>query len=162
MDSVFDLLLIITGFICIVGGMIGCVVPVIPGLFLCWIGLLCFYAVPGDTVDGLSILTTLFVAVVVTVVEYVLPVKFTQRMGGTKYGQYAALIGLIIGLFFGLIGIIVIPFVFTFGTEWTISRDSTMALRSALGSLIAFLLSTALKLAAAVYFMYLAIAHIVS
>ncbi len=86
--------------------------------------------------------------IVVTLLDYIVPVWGTKKFGGSKYGTRGATVGLIIGLFLGPLGIIVGPFIGAFVGELIFKDDIRYALRAGFGSLLGFLTGIGLKLAA--------------
>ncbi len=131
-------------------GFIGCLVPLIPGPPLSFIGLLFLQAkeVPAFTLKFM--LVWLGITVVVTAADYFIPILGTKKLGGTRYGVWGCTIGLIAGFWFGPFGIILGPFVGAFIGELIGNASSRHAFRAALGSFVGFLLSTLLKLTASV------------
>jgi hypothetical protein len=107
------------------------------------------------------------IMVVVSILDYLVPIYGTKKFGGSKRGVWGSTIGLIVGIFilpilgivigpFGLLGIILGPFVGAYLGEMTAGKDSESALRAAFGSFIGFLAGTFMKFAysvvAGVYF----------
>lgn len=137
---------IIAGIILLLAGIVGCVLPFLPGPPLCFIALLVqqFNADPPFTSRFMWIWAAITVAVVV--LEYLIPVVGTKRYGGTSYGVWGCTVGLIAGIWFGPLGIIIGPFVGAFAGEILANQDSATALRSAWGSFVGFLVGTLLKL----------------
>lgn len=88
------------------------------------------------------------IAVIVTVLDYFVPVWGTKKFGGSKYGVRGATIGLIVGIFFGPPGIIIGPFLGAFIGEMIFKDDFKYALKAGFGSLLGFLTGIGLKLAA--------------
>jgi uncharacterized protein YqgC (DUF456 family) len=82
----------------------------------------------------------------VTLLDYIIPVYGTKKFGGTKYGVWGCMLGLLAGFWMGPVGIIIGPFVGAFVGEWLANRNSDKALRAAIGSFIGFLTGTVLKL----------------
>ena len=67
---------------------------------------------------------------------------FRQKYGGTKRGEYAAIVGVVIGMFlYPPFGIIFVPFVLVLIVEALNSKDFNQALKASVGSLLAFLSS---------------------
>src|SRR5690606_13567390 len=96
------------------------------------------------------------ITVVVTVLDYVIPLYGTKRFGGTKYGIWGCTMGLVVGIFVPPWGLIIGPFIGAFIGEVIGNTNSEHALKAAFGSFLGFLFGTLLKLiASAVMFYYL-------
>ncbi len=142
-----DILLIILGLIAIIVGLIGCFVPVVPGPPLSWVGILLLYFTDNNSISNSFLWWWLVIAIIVAILDYIIPVWGTKQFGGTKMGVRGSMLGLIVGLFFPPIGIIFGPFVGALVAELIHdAHDTSKALKSAFGSFIGFLLSTGLKL----------------
>ena len=82
--------------------------PVLPSPITSWIGLLLLYLTKTVPFDWTFIGITLTIAVIVYILDYIVPAFSTKKFGGSKYGIFGTTIGLIIGLvFFGPLGIII-------------------------------------------------------
>ena len=151
-----DLFLLIIGFFFIILGIIGSFLPVLPGPIMGWVGLLLLHLTSIIQKDWTFLGVTLAVAIIVFVLDYIIPIMGTKKYGGTKYGVYGSMIGLILGLGMGPIGIILGPFLGALvGELIKDSNDSNKALRAAYGSFIGFLFSTGLKFAVSLTFLVL-------
>lgn len=150
-----DLLLVVLGFCCLMGGIAGSVLPVIPGTPLAWIGLLLLYLAPSVTMNYWVLGITFTVMMVVTILEYVIPAKGTKRYGGTKYGIWGTNIGLVLGLVAPIpFGFIIGPFVGAFVGEYVFSKQNhTNAFKAATGSFIGFLASAFIQFVVCVIFL---------
>ncbi len=151
-----DILLIILGLILIVVGIIGCVVPGLPGPFSAWLGLLVTMlakTIPDDwRLIGITFLATL----IVSVLDYFIPAIGTKKFGGSKYGVYGAIIGLIVGIFAPIPGGILIgPFVGAFVGEYLRNNDVSQSLKAAFGAFVGFLASTGMQLILSLIFAFL-------
>jgi uncharacterized protein YqgC (DUF456 family) len=139
-----DILLLILGFVCVVVGVFGSFLPVLPGPSISWVGIALLYlteAVPANYwILGISLLIT----VALTVLDYVIPAKGTKKFGGSKYGIWGTNIGLIVGIFAPIpLGFIIGPFVGAFIGELIYDKqDHQRALKAATGSLLGFLASS--------------------
>lgn len=146
--------LLISGFVCVLIGILGSFLPVLPGPPISWVGLLLLYltkAVPNDYwVLGI----TLLIAVIVAILDYVIPSKGTKRFGGSKYGIWGTNIGLVIGLIAPIpLGVIIGPFVGALVGELIYdSQDHKRAVKAATGSFIGFLASTFMKFVVCIIF----------
>ena len=140
-------------------GIIGCLVPVLPGPPLSFLGLLLLHFTrfgSGDIrVLSIPVLYTLgIIAVVVTIMDYIVPVWGTKKFGGSKYGTRGATIGLIIGFFLGPLGIILGPLIGAFIGEMIFKDDMGYAFKAGFGSLLGFLTGIGLKLATSILMTY--------
>ena len=142
-----DYLLLAFAIALMIIGIIGCLVPVLPGPPLSFIGLLIlhFTEFAEFRINLLIILGV--IAVFVAVFDYVVPIWGTKKFGGTKYGIRGATVGLLIGLFFGPPGIIIGPFIGAVVGELIYKDDFRYAMRAGFGSLIGFMAGIGLKLA---------------
>ena len=131
-----------------IAGLIGCIVPLLPGPPLAYIGFLLVQLKTDSPYTLNFMLIWAGIVAVLTVLDYLIPVYGTKKFGGTQYGVWGCAIGLFAGLWFGPLGIILGPFVGAFVGELIGSKQSHQALKAAIGSFIGFLLSTLLKLVA--------------
>ena len=141
-----DTLWLVIGIIVMLVGILGCILPLLPGPPLCYIALLIqqLRSEPPFTSKFLWIWAG--ITVVVTVLDYVIPLYGTKRFGGSKYGIWGCTIGLIAGFWLGPLGIIIGPFVGAFIGEIIANNNSSQALKAAWGSFAGFLFGTLLKL----------------
>ena len=151
---VFDILLVILGFCFLAGGLVGCIVPAMPGPPLSYVALLLLQITRFADYSVKFLLIAAFITVIVTVVDYILPVWGTKKWGGSRAGTIGAILGLIVGLFFVPVGIILGPFAGAVVGELIVGRDSKTALRSGFGSLMGFLFGTVMKLTVSIVFTY--------
>jgi len=142
-----DYLLLALAIAFIIIGIIGCLVPVLPGPPLSFIGLLVLHFTEFAEFRINLLIILGLIAVTVAVFDYVVPIWGTKKFGGTKYGIRGATVGLLIGLFFGPPGIIIGPFIGAVVGELIYKDDFSYALRAGFGSLIGFMAGIGLKLA---------------
>ena len=151
---VFDILLAVLGFCFIVGGLLGCIIPAMPGPPLSYVALLLLQATRFADFTVHFLLITAMVTMVITVVDYILPAWGTKKWGGSRAGTIGAILGLLLGLFFTPMGIIVGPFAGAVVGELISGRDTNAALRSGFGSFVGFLFGTVMKLTVCIAFTY--------
>jgi uncharacterized protein YqgC (DUF456 family) len=143
-----DILLTTLGAICILVGIIGSFIPVIPGPPLSWLGLLLLYNTEEVPFDLWFIVVTGVIALLATLLDYYLPVVGTKKYGGSKRGVWGAIIGLFVAVFFpilGPFGILIWPFLGAFLGELSQQKSQKNALRAAWGSFLGFLTGTLIK-----------------
>ena len=144
-----DILLIVLGAVFIISGVLGCVLPIIPGPPLSYIGLLLLHFTERYQFSSKFLLIWAIITVVVYALDYLIPAWGTKKFGGSKRGVWGSIIGLVIGMFFfPPFGIIIGPFVGAVIGELTVGKDSGAALKSGFGSFMGFLAGTLLKLIA--------------
>lgn len=139
-----DLLLLLLGFICMIVGVFGSFLPVLPGLSICWVGLLLLYLTKAVEINYWVLGITLLITIIITVLDYVIPAKGTKKFGGSSYGIWGTNIGLIVGIIAPIpFGVIIGPFVGAFVGELIYdSKNHQRALKAATGSLLGFLASS--------------------
>ena len=143
-----DYILLILGIILLIVGIIGCLVPVLPGPPFSFLGLLLLHFSRFGDFSRYTLIILASVAVIVTVLDFIVPVWGTKKFGGSKYGTRGAAVGLIIGLFLGPFGIILGPLIGAFIGEMIFKDDVNYAFKAGFGSLLGFLTGIGLKLAA--------------
>lgn len=138
---------IIIGAILILLGLVGCILPVLPGPPLSFIGLLLLALINHfsppltPTLITVMALTTL----AVTVAEYILPLVSAKRYGASKWGIWGSMVGMTIGIFFSPFGVLLGAFIGAVAVEWLIQKDKRQALKAGWGVFIGTLMGTVLK-----------------
>lgn len=147
--------LLIIALVAGVIGLLGVILPVLPGTLLSFGGLVCAYCVTGRTITTTQLVICGVVSLVVILLDYLLPGYFTKLFGGTKAGITGATIGTFVGLIFGIPGIIFGPFFGAVIGEMVGGKaDIDKALSIGFGSLLSFLVGSGVKLIAGGYMMY--------
>ena len=147
MDTFLSILAVLFTFI----GIVGSIVPVLPGVALSYAGLLCAYFSEGSQLTPTFMWIWLAIELVVSLVDYLLPGYMTKVFGGSRAATIGATIGVIAGMFFGPIGIIAGPFVGAVAGELLHNRENLgRAIQVGFGSFLSFIVGTGIKLIAAV------------
>ena len=141
-----DIALIVIGAILLIVGFIGCIAPILPGPPMAYFSLILLQLTRFHPFSSTFLVVWAAVIIIVSVLDYYVPIWGTKKFGGTKGGQWGATLGLIIGLFFSPMGILLGPFLGAFAGEILNKQDVRTALRSAIGSFIGFLAGTLMKL----------------
>ncbi len=150
-----DYFLLVLSILLIITGLLGCVLPVLPGPPFSFLGLLLLHFTKFADFTVTLLIVTAVLAIIVTVLDYVVPIWGTKKFGGSKAGQWGATIGMIIGMIFlGPLGLIFGPLVGAIIGELIKGTESRQALRAGFGAFIGFLLGVGLKLAASLYMTY--------
>lgn len=142
-----DILLIILGVILLLIGFIGCIVPILPGPPISYLGVLLLHLTQKYHFEARFLWIWAAIVIGVTILDNLTPIWGTRKFGGSKRGTWGATIGLLVGfLFFPPIGILLGPFAGAVIGELTRSEDMKRALKSGLGSLLGFLIGTGMKM----------------
>jgi len=142
-----DFFLIGFGLILMTVGILGCVLPLLPGPPMNYLGLLLLHFTTAYQFSNRFLLIWGIITIAVVALDYIIPVWGTKRFGGSKRGIWGSVFGLIAGIFFfPPLGIIIWPFVGAVIGEITAGKDSKAALKSGFGSFAGFLTGTILKL----------------
>ena len=150
-----DIILIILGIVCLLLGMVGCFLPVLPGPPLSYLGLLLLHWTEQIHFSTTSLLIWLLLVIVVQILDYISPVLGTKYAGGSKWGNRGCIIGTIAGLFvFPPWGILIGPFVGAVIGELISGKQSVDAVQAGLGAFLGFLFSVVAKESLCGYFLY--------
>jgi uncharacterized protein YqgC (DUF456 family) len=137
--------------LCVVAGFAGCVLPVLPGPPLSWVGLFVVWAARGfspETFGTTAALVLLGVTVAVTVLDVLAPVLGAKRYGASKWGVWGSVGGMLVGMvFFPPFGMIVGTFVGALLGETAKGRTTAQSLRAAWGVFVGTMLGIVVKLA---------------
>ena len=156
-----DILLLILGIAGLLVGLAGAVLP-LPGPPLSFAGLLCLhfskYAQFSD-----SVLYTLgFVTLIITVLDYYVPIWGVKKFGGTNYGVWGSTLGLIVGFFIiPAIGIFLGAFLGALIGEMLGGMATDKALKAAFGSFLGFLAGIVMKVLLCLTMIFYAVRELV-
>lgn len=157
-----DIFLLILGFILMLVGIIGSFLPILPGPPISWVGLLLLHSTSVIYMTWTFLGITLAIALLVFALDYIIPAIGTKKFGGTKAGVIGTTIGLIVALFFpilGPFGIIIWPFIGALVGELLNKADKKTATKAAFGSFLGFLTGTFMKFLVAIVYLGLFISE---
>jgi len=157
MDFIVSALAVLAGII----GIAGSILPGLPGTPVSWIGLLILYIwgngtnAAGEELTMRTLVVWGAVVIIVSVIDYVVPMGFTKITGGSKYAERGALVGLIAGIILTPVGMILGSFLGAFLFELYHTRQGAgQALKAAVGSFLGFITGTGIKTIVAVLIMW--------
>lgn len=150
-----DIALFIAAGLLMIIGVIGSIVPGIPGSPCSYIGLILLHLTEKVEYSIEFLIVTFVICVAVFVLDFFVPAWCTKKFGGSKKGVWGSIIGLFVGIFSPIpFGFIIGPFAGAIIGELLEGKDSSSAFRSGLGSFVGFLLTTGAKLALGITFLY--------
>ena len=124
--------------------------PALPGAPLVFLGLLLAAWIDGFQRVGWLALTLLGVLTLLSLgVDLLATSLGAQRAGASRQAILGAALGTVVGLFFGLPGILAGPFLGAVAGEYLARRDVAQAGRAGLGTWLGLVLGAAAKLALA-------------
>ena len=135
-----DIFLIILGVLCLLAGLAGCFLPVLPGPPVSYVGLLLLHFTDKIHFSTTHLILWAFLVIIVQVMDYVTPMLGTKYSGGGKWGNpWGVLIGPFAGAVIGEL----------FG-----GKKSAEAFKAGLGAFVGFLFSVVVKVSVCGYFIY--------
>lgn len=152
--------ILIIGSILAILGVIGSIIPALPGPVLGYSALVLLYFAKGaGAISFLSLGIFATLLVLVTILSYVAPVWGARFSGASRTGTIGAVIGAVIGLIFFLpLGLFIGAFLGAVIGELSTGKDSQSALKAGigtlLGSIMVITLQTIFALVMAGYFFY--------
>jgi hypothetical protein len=143
-----ETLLVILAFLLLAGGILGAIIPVLPGPPLSYVGLLLLQWSGYGSFSFAFLLLWAFIAAGVTIMDYFLPALLAKQFGGSRAAVIGSFLGLLAGIFFFP------PWGLVFGSFFGAfigelihnSVNGLKALRVALGAFIAFIVGSGAKL----------------
>lgn len=157
-----DIILFVVAFALLLLGIIGSFLPILPGPPLSYLGIILIHFSARYDFSNRFLWIYGIIALVITVVDYLLPSWGTKRYGGSKYGMWGAAIGLVLGLIiYAPIGIFVGPFLGAYIAELINDKDSRTALKSAFGSFLGIMFGVFLKFVFGIILLYQGIKAII-
>ena len=142
MDSTW----IIVGGLLMILGILGNILPFLPGTPICYLGLLLQQFRSSRPFSTQFLILWAVVVLLVIILDYITPIYGTKKFGGSKYGVWGCSLGFLAAFWMGPIGIIIGPFIGALIGELIGGKEINLALRAALGSFVGFLFGTVIKL----------------
>nr|AOE12269.1 membrane protein [uncultured bacterium] len=149
-----DIFLLTIGFLFVMLGLIGSFLPVLPGPLTSWLGLLILYFTSIVPMNYTFLGITLAIAILIWILDYIIPAIGTKRFGGSTYGVYGTTIGLLIGLLSPIpFGILIGAFLGAFIGEMLHDKKNTKrAFKASIGSLLGLITSATIKFTVALVY----------
>jgi uncharacterized protein len=130
----------------VIVGLVGVVLPALPGTILIFAGLL--VAAWADGFTRVGVVTLVIIGIIGAAsygVDFVAAALGAQKLGASKRAMAGAALGTLLGLFLGIPGLILGPFVGAVAGELTAHRDWKRAGKAGLAAWVGFAIGTAVK-----------------
>jgi len=143
-----NVLMTVLGSGAVLLGIVGCVVPVVPGPIVSYLSLLLISVAAGWSVYSAPTLVILAIlAIGATVLDSVLPAVSSRRAGAGRAGIWGSVLGMLIGtIFFPPFGMIIGAFLGALLFEIVFNPENRAPVKAAMGVFKGTLFATLLKL----------------
>ena len=150
-----DTLLIVMGALCLLAGLAGCLLPVLPGPPLAYLGLLLLHLTERVAFSRSRLLAGLALVALAWALDAVIPALGAKRWGGTRWGIWGCFAGAFAGLFIvPPVGFVLGSFIVAITGELLGGKQGADAFLAGIGTLMGFLLGTVIKIALCGVFVY--------
>jgi uncharacterized protein YqgC (DUF456 family) len=147
MDSV-SVIILIFGILLVSAGLIGLILPILPGPALIFAGLvLAAWAEDFVYIGSMTIAILAVLAILAYAIDFIAGAFGAKKFGASRWASFGALIGAVVGVFFGFIGVLIGPFIGAFLGELMVKNHIKPAARAGIGSWLGVILGTAAKVA---------------
>jgi uncharacterized protein len=141
-----DLLLLVLGVLIIVAGIVSLALPLVPGVAIIFLGIVVVAWADDFTRIGPVMLGALLALTLVAMVaDNVAGMFGAKRAGASGWGVFGAGVGALVGLPFGLPGVILGPAIGALAFEYMKNPDLARAGKAGLGGLFGFVLAVVAK-----------------
>lgn len=140
-----DILLLVLGILALLVGTVGAVLP-LPGPPLSFIGLIFVHLTKFAEFSTTLLWVLGVLTVIILVLDYYIPIWGTKQLGGTKYGSWGSVIGMLVGLFLGPVGLFIGAFAGALIGEILAGTNLNTSLRAAMGTFLGFAVGILMKL----------------
>jgi uncharacterized protein YqgC (DUF456 family) len=144
-----DIFLVVLAGVLLLLGLIGCIVPMLPGTPLCYLGIILLHFSSYAEFSLHFFIKWGVVIIFVQGLDYFIPIWGARKFGGSKKGVWGSMIGMIVGLFLGPFGILLGAVGGAFIGELLAGKTSNRAIIAAFGSFLGFILGTISQLVVA-------------
>jgi uncharacterized protein YqgC (DUF456 family) len=139
---------IVLGSIFVLLGIAGCVLPILPGPVLSFLGLLLLALLKqfSPPLTPILMIVMAILTVVATIGDYIIPLWGAKKYGTSKWGIWGSVAGMAIGLLFSPFGMPLGALIGAVAVEWVVQKEKGKALKAGWGVIIGSLLGAVLKL----------------
>lgn len=137
---------IVLGFLLILTGLVGSILPAIPGPPIAFVGLWLQQLREPEPFTNRFLLMWVAIVLLVLVLDYYIPVWGTKKFGGSKFGMWGCTLGFLAAFWLGPWGIIIGPFAGAFLGELLANQPQQKAIKAAFGAFLGFLGGSLIKI----------------
>ena len=158
-----NIFIITISILLILAGLIGIIIPILPGSLFVYLGLFIF-GIYTNLIALNTIIILGVLALLLAFINYFIGLWEIKKLGATSYGIWGGVIGIIIGLVFspfGLISIFICPILGTIIGEVIGGKKLLASTKISLGHLIGYFISIILEFTLASYMIYIFIISLI-
>ena len=157
-----DIFLIILAGIFIVISIIGSIVPGLPGPPIGMIGVILLHITDKVDISLTTLIVCAVLTILVSILDYYLPIYSTKKFGGSKYAVRGSIIGMVVGFLFTPIGVILGTFLGAVIGELLNGSDMVNSLKIGSLTFLGTILGLGIKLMLCCSFVFIYVYYLVS
>ncbi len=157
-----DIFLIILAGIFIVISIIGSIVPGLPGPPIGMIGVILLHITDKVDISLTTLIVCAVLTILVSILDYYLPIYSTKKFGGSKYAVRGSIIGMVVGFLFTPIGVILGTFLGAVIGELLNGSDMVNSLKIGSVTFLGTILGLGIKLMLCCSFVFIYVYYLVS
>ena len=157
-----DIFLIILAGIFIVISIIGSIVPGLPGPPIGMIGVILLHITDKVDISLTTLIVCAVLTILVSILDYYLPIYSTKKFGGSKYAVRGSIIGMVVGFLFTPIGVILGTFLGAVIGELLNGSDMVNSLQIGSVTFLGTILGLGIKLMLCCSFVFIYVYYLVS
>lgn len=150
-----EAIIIILGVLLSIAGILGCIIPAVPGPPLNYLALVTLMILPQIELSTSMLIITGILTLIVVILDYILPIWGAKIYKVSSFGIWGSVIGMLIGiLFFPPFGLILGTFLGAVVGEMISGKSDSDAMRAGIVTFIFSLIAMVMKLSLSVYLTY--------
>ncbi len=151
----FESVIIIISILFLIIGLIGSIIPVIPGPIFSYLGIIFSYISSVIDISRGEFLMISLATILVFLLDYIFQYYGVKKLGGGRISVLGLVLGTILGLFFAPFGLLLGPFLGAFVGAILENKNKLQSLKVAVGSLIGFISGSVVKLTFSVFLLWI-------
>ena len=151
----YESVIIIISILFLIFGLIGSIIPVMPGPIFSYLGIIFPYIFSVLDISRGEFLIISLVTILVFFLDYIFQYFGVKKLGGGRMSVLGLFLGTILGLFFAPFGLLLGPFLGAFIGAIFENKNKSQSIKVAIGSLIGFISGSVLKLTFSVFLLWI-------
>ncbi len=157
-----EILLYTLGALAMMVGLAGVVLPALPGSFLIVLGVVLVAWAEGFVRVGWgTVAVEAVLGIAIWVVDFLATMLGARMFGASRWSVVGASVGLLVGMFLGLPGLVLGPVIGAVAFELVRNPDVKRASKAGVGAFVGFVLGSAVKIAVAFVMIGIVVAALV-